>query len=303
VTLDGSDSQTPVIPEWKIRVPKSVNLDVTAFAGSVRLIGDSDGSVVIRTGGGIVTTGNIKGETTIITQAGSIKAGNIGSSAELRSVGNLDVGNVAGNAVLKTTQGAIHALMVNGDVHAETNGGGINLVDDLGTVVISNTYGGDISIMHANRVEVKTDGGDIHIRDVGGPFTGNTAQGDILLDKAEAWVEGSTGQGRIVVHMLPTRLNVGDHHVTLKVGVGNILLYLPREFKAEVIATVEKPQIGGQSIVSDFGPAAARALTQVRRGTQRGALAPDTRSYSANGGGGSNVRLQASLGTIKIMWN
>jgi hypothetical protein len=301
VTVEGSISQTAVIPEWRIRVPKSVNLDVVALAGSVRLTGDSDGSVLIRTGGGIVTTGNIKGETTIITQAGSIKTGNIGNSAELRSVGSLDVGNVAGNAILKTTHGAIHALMVNGDVHAETNGGEINLVDDRGTVVISNTYGGDISIIHANRVEVKTDGGSIHIRDVSGTFTGNTMQGDIVLDKAEAWVEGSTGQGNIVVHMIPTNPNVGDHHVTLRAGVGNILLYVPKEFKAEIIARVENPQIGGQSIVSNFGPAAARALNQI--GRTRGALAPDVRNFSPNGGGGSKVQLQASLGTIKISWN
>ena len=305
VTLEGSDPKGAVTPVWKIRVPKSVNLDLVASAGGITIAGDSDGSVVLRTGGGSVTVGNIKGQTTIYTAAGAIKAGNIGSGAELRSEGDLNVGNVAGNAVFRTQHGTISAGMMGGNVKAETAGGKVSISDARGDVNVPNTRGGDITIGNANRILAQTEGGSIRIRRGKGPFQGHTDQGDIRIDQAASWVEASTDQGDIELHMVPDNPD-GDLHINLQTGIGSILLYLPEKYRAAIDAIVDRPSFRGQSIIADFasakGPAAAAALAPISRsgiGATRGALAPFNESYQRNVGGNPG-KLHASLGTIEI---
>ena len=53
------------IPDWKIRVPKGVTLDLSTQGGSIQ-IADTDGEALLRTSGGKVTAGNIKGNALII---------------------------------------------------------------------------------------------------------------------------------------------------------------------------------------------------------------------------------------------
>ena len=49
------------IPDWKIRVPRNVTLDLSTQAGSIQ-VDDTDGTeALLRTSGGKVTAGNIKG--------------------------------------------------------------------------------------------------------------------------------------------------------------------------------------------------------------------------------------------------
>src|SRR6516164_5613095 len=45
---------------WKIVTPKTVHLDLVTMAGSIT-VGDVDGNVLLRTAGGPVTVGSIKG--------------------------------------------------------------------------------------------------------------------------------------------------------------------------------------------------------------------------------------------------
>jgi hypothetical protein len=119
--------------DWRIRVPKSINLDLLTFAGSIR-ISPTDGNVVARTTGGSVIAGDIAGDAAMITQGGSILVGDIRGNAEFRSTGGgqIEIGNVGGNAELATIAGPITTGTVAGRVSAETNGGAINIRESRG---------------------------------------------------------------------------------------------------------------------------------------------------------------------------
>jgi DUF4097 and DUF4098 domain-containing protein YvlB len=293
-------SNTPAstgVVTWNIVVPRTVHLDLVAYAGGIT-VGDSDANVTLRTTGGPVIAGNIKGQAAIITQGGFIKAGNIGSNAELRSQGGrIEVGDVTGNAEFETA-GPINAGIIHGRVNAETEGGTIIIKEARGDVRAV-TQAGDISIGDALRINAHTAGGNITSRRVRGPFQGHTESGDIRVDSAAAWVEASTGFGNIVVTLVPDNLD-GDLHMDLQTGIGDVMVYLPTRMKATVQATVERPAFDTQRIFSEF-PINANAVSP---GSPTG-LAPSRflsplQSQVILNGGGNRVKLHSSLGKIEI---
>jgi hypothetical protein len=104
VRIDGTAAGSiRPIPDWHIKVPRNVILDLVTQAGTIT-IGQSDGKVNARTGGGDVFIGNIRGETSIYTEAGNIQAGDIGSNVAIKSnqAGNLILGNVNGEVTAWT---------------------------------------------------------------------------------------------------------------------------------------------------------------------------------------------------------
>jgi hypothetical protein len=279
---------------WKIVTPKSIHLDLVTMAGNIN-IGDIDGDVILRTAGGSVTAGRIKGRAAIITQGGLIKAGNIGGDAELRSQGGtLDVGDVGGNAELHTTAGQIRAGNIIGSVNAE----GGRTITIIGAGEVKATTAGDISIGDASRINAKSGGGNITSRRVRGPFQGHTESGDIRLDSAAAWVEASTGNGNIIVRLVPDNFD-GDLHMDLQAGVGDVTVYIPQRMKASIDATIQRPAFQSQQIVSDF------PITPVR---PQG-LIPNPKYYTPSrsesflNGGGNKIVLHTSLGKITIRKN
>jgi DUF4097 and DUF4098 domain-containing protein YvlB len=286
--------QTQGTINWKIVVPKAVNLDLVTLAGSIN-VGDSDGTAVLRTTGGSVTAGNIKGRAAIITQGGSIKAGNIGGNAELRSQGgSLEVGDVAGDAEFQTA-GPIRAGLITGKVVADTAGGTIVIREVRGDAKAT-TQAGDISIGDAARINATTAGGNITSNRVRGPFQGRTESGDIRVDSAAAWVEASTGFGNIVVKLVPDNLE-GDLHVNLQSGIGDVTIFLPQRMKASVEASVERPAFSAQRIISDF-PMNAGANTA--RGLVPNKFYAPTQLQTVLNGGGNRIVLHTSLGKIEI---
>jgi hypothetical protein len=286
--------------QWTITVPKAINLDVVALAGSIT-VADSDGNVTLRTTGGPITVGQIKGRAALITQAGLIKAGNVGSDAELRSQGgSLEVGNVAGNAELQTGVGPIKAGTIGGRARAETAGGNITITEARGELVAT-AVGGAISVGDAGRMNAKADGG-ITSRRVRGPFQGHTQEGDVRVDSAGAWVEASTGFGNIVVRLAPQSLD-GDLHVNLQTGVGDVTVFLPARMKATVDATVERPAFEAQRIFSDFPMDAAAPVRRGQQGIAPTRLQAPARSQTIVNGGGNPVKLHTSLGKIEIRRN
>jgi hypothetical protein len=306
VHIEGSDVRTNSIPQWKIRAPKTVNLDLVAAAGGITLTGDSDAAFVdLRTGGGPVTVGNIKGQATIVTQGSYIKAGNIGGAAELRSVGNLDVGSIAGDAVLMTSHGSINANTVGGKVTAETKGGKINITDARGVVEIRNTQGGDIWINNANLVQVQTEGGSIHGGRVRGDFKGDTAAGDILVDQGSSSVEASTRSGKIEVRLVGD----SDRHVNLTTSNGDIILYLPQKLRASIEAGVQQARLTGKSIIADFAMTTSviqpsLSLPRSGVGIATGLASTAFRLQTATrNGGGNPMKLHTGFGLITIKIN
>jgi len=276
---------------WRIVTPRNVNFDFVTMTGNIT-IGDTEADAVLRTAGGSITTGQIKGRAALITQGGSVKAGNIGGDAEIRSQGGtLEVGDVGGNAEFHTTAGQIRAGTIAGSVTAE--GGRAIFIIKAGDVKAT-TNAGDISIGDADRINAKTTGGTITSRRVRGPFQGHTDSGDIRLDSASAWVEASTGEGNIVVHVIPENID-GDLHMDLQAGIGDVTIYVPPRIKATIDATVQRPAFQAQQIISDFPMSGIAPGRPVRGMIPNNRFFSPTHSQSLlNGGDRKSTRLNSS---------
>jgi hypothetical protein len=273
-TIIGTASASSVrpIPDWHIKVPKTVILDLVTMAGSIT-IGHSDGKLVARTGGGDVVVGNILGETTIVTQAGNIQAGDIGSNIDIKSSGS-------GNLVLGNVKGEVSAW----------------------------TYAGDIFIGSAAKVaNAFTGGGVMRIQKVLGSFKGHNEAGSIRIEQAGSSVDASTGSGSIYLKLVPDK-QTGELHVNLKAGTGDITLFLPSSMKAEIQATAQ-----GNQVHSDFQmvPQIARGLPSPS--TKDAIRIPPAPSFAATpyssfattqsgklNGGGSPIKLHTTVGKIDI---
>lgn len=210
VRIEGTASSDAIkpIPDWHIRVPRTVTLDLVTRTGGNITIGPSDSAVIARTGGGNVIIGNVRGETTIVTQAGNIQAGDITGNADVKSSygGNLALGRVTGDLSIWT-------------------------------------HAGDITIQSAGKIVAAfTGGGNMLIHKVIGSFSGHNDAGNIHIDEAGSWVEASTGSGNIYLKMVPTK-STGDFHVNLQAATGDIELHLPNGMKADIQATGLAAQI------------------------------------------------------------
>ena len=300
--------------DWKIVVPRSVNLDLVTYGGSIE-VGDLDAAAKVRTTGGSVNVGNIKGQTLIITQGGFIKAGNIGDSAELRSssAGALEVGNISGDAELHTAGGSITTGTITGKITADTAGGSIYIKGARGEVIANSTT--DIYVGDAAKINAKTIGGNITILRVRGGTQGRTESGDIRIESAGAWVEASTGFGTIYVKLVPENVD-GDLHMDLESENGDISIFIPPNIKATIDARVDKQVMNAQRIFSDY-PVNGQQENVPARNTRIGAIALNTnplpipapsggrlqsgmRSQIVRNGGGNAISLHVSLGKIEV---
>src|SRR5688572_27366148 len=129
------------IPDWKIRVPKGVTLDLSTQGGTIQ-IADTDGEALLRTSGGKVIAGNIKGNALILGT--EVRTGNIGGNAEIRGRGGrLVTGDIGGNAEFESPGGDITVGIVRGHVKAALGSGSVTIRESNGDVVIT-TLAGDI---------------------------------------------------------------------------------------------------------------------------------------------------------------
>jgi hypothetical protein len=262
------------IPDWKIRVPKGVTLDLSTQGGNIQ-IADTDGEALLRTSGGKVTAGNIRGNALIIGT--EVRTGNIGGNAEVRGWGGrIQLGDVGGNAEFKTPGGDITAGVVKGHVKAQLDSGSFKVIESNGDVVVT------------------TDAGDIKSDYVRGSFDGRTDSGNIWIGRAGSWVKAITNVGDIFFRLQPTNYS-GDLHVTAEAALGNITMYVPKAMKATIDAVIEKPPLNGKSRI--FSPDfVLKAPGNAIKGLLPG---PDRQGATVNGGG-NNIRVRTSSGTISI---
>jgi hypothetical protein len=270
------------IPDWKIRVPRNITLDLSTEAGNIQ-VGDTDGEARLRTGGGKVVAGNIKGNALI--RATEIRVGNVGGHVELRGLGGrLQIGDVGGNAEFYTPGGDVTAGVVRGGVKAVLESGSITIRESNGDVVVSITKEGSITSEYVH-----------------GSFDGNTVNGNIRIANAGSWVKAITGVGDIFFRLVPTNLS-GDLHVTAEAAFGNITVYVPKAMKATFNAVVEKPAMGTKSIFSDFPVPPVKAPVNAGLSAIKALIpgSPEKQNAVVNGGG-NPVKLRTSSGTIKIL--
>ena len=284
--------------DWRIRVSRNVNLDLTTFAGTIR-IASTEGSVTARNTGGSIIAGTIGGNAAMVTQGGSIAAANIGGHAELRSMGGfIEIGDVAGNAEIETFGGPITMGIVAGYVRAETTGGSISVRESQGELYAV-TLAGDILIGVASETNVQTAGGNIVGMLIRGPFRGFTELGNIRLERAESSVEAQSGVGDIDATLAPPSVE-GDLHVTLRTNSGSIRLSIPENLPANIETFMERAVQQQRRIQSDFPLERISSGNLPSFANQRFAVAP-LRSATVLNGGGNSIRIQTgSRGTIEI---
>ena len=261
------------IPDWKIRVPKGVLLDLSTQGGNIK-VDDTDGRETrLRTSGGKVTTGNIKGNALIY--ATEVHAGNIGGNAELRGLGGrLQVGNVGGNVLFSTTGGDIATGVVKGDVRVETGSGSVLIRESIGDATVT------------------TQEGDIVSDYIHGSFDGRTDSGNIRIENVGGWFQAVTNVGDIFFRLVPEKLT-GDLHVNVEAALGNITMYIPEKMKAAIDAVVDKPAYNAKRIFSDFPlKAPVNAFRNIPGGPEKGGTVIN--------GGGNTIRVHTSVGTISI---
>ena len=278
------------LPDWKIRVPKGVSLDLSTQGGSITVM-DTDGrETKLRTSGGRVTVGMIKGNALIV--ASEVRTMDIGGNAELRGAGGkLQVGNVGGDAVFFTTGGDIATGVVKGKVKADTGSGSITIRESNGDVIVS------------------TQAGDITSDYVHGAFDGKTENGKIRLERVGGWVHAITGVGDIFFRLVPRTLT-GDLHVKAEAGLGNITMFLPEKIGATVTAIVDKPAFGlnAKRITMEFPVKAATSSFNALKGLIPGGIDPKAtfaagpeQQQTVINNGGNSIRVRTQAGTIRIL--
>ena len=264
------------IPDWSILVPRGITLDLSTQGGNIQ-VEDTDGrEALLRTSGGKVTAGNIKGNALIMANEVRI-TGKIGGNAELRgSGGRLQVGDVGGNALFVTTGGDITTGAIRGQVKAESGSGSITIRESNGDVIVT------------------TKEGDITSDYVHGSFDGKTESGNIRLEKVGSSVHALTVVGDIFFRLVPEKPN-GDVRIKAEASrLGNITMFLPSKMKATVVAIVEKPALGVKGIFSDFPLNPVGAIRSLVPG------GPERQRAVINGGGANVFDVHTSAGKIEI---
>jgi len=276
VRIEGAASSAAVIPipDWHIKVPRTVILDLVTHAGSIT-IGNSDSAINARTGGGGVWVGNVNGELSIMSRAGNIHAGDIGGNADIRS-------SEGGNIVLGSVKGDVTPW----------------------------TLAGDITIVSARKiVDAFTGGGNMVISRVFGSFKGKSAAGSIRIEEAGSSVDATTGSGSIYLKLVPNKQS-GQLHVNLDAGSGDIQLWLPNGMKANIQATGQGSQIHADFPMVAQAPRGN--LKGLPSAIDPGIVVPPGMTFAAppssflttqlgqRNGGGNPMRLRTTVGKIEI---
>jgi len=153
------------------------------------------------------------------------------------SGGDVDLGDLTGNANVHTSGGDIKIAHINGEVFARTSGGDLHVASATGTANI-HTSGGDVEIESAGgTLEAKTSGGSIDIGRAGSTVLAHTSGGSIRIREALDAIDASTSGGSI--HARLSRQPRTDSR--LSTSGGDVVV----EVAANVGASVDAHTSGG----------------------------------------------------------
>lgn len=281
-------------------------------------------SLDINTGAGDIETDDVGGAASLITQAGHIRAGNIGVG-RMRNVsagrplarlqtqgghitvgdvsgdltaftagGHIVTGKIAGAGSLKTGGGHIRSVGIGGRAELITEGGNIG-VGRAGSFVTVKTGGGQIDFgeVHGS-VQAQTGGGGIRIMYVAGPMEVESNGGSVCLTRVAGAVRAATDGGTITAWINPEASSSGGVHLAgpsqLASGAGDIIVFLPRNLAANIEAIVENG--GERRIESD--PALALQFQKTSEGP--------IHAWAVLNGGGTPLKLRTTAGRIRLQF-
>jgi hypothetical protein len=191
--------------------------------------------------------------------------------------GDVAIGEVSGNTMVKTSGGKLAFRRLEGNVSANTSGGSINVEDCRGPIKVE-TSGGDIIVADGTgTLDARTSGGRIEVRNFSGDTEVHTSGGNLNLQRITGKLVGKTSGGSINAS-IPADV-VGD--VNLQTSAGNIDVSLSTTASVDIDA---KTSIG--EIVSGLPLEASDRESEHLRGKLNG--------------GGKSVKLQTSVGNITL---
>ncbi len=222
--------------------------------------------VKIETDGGVVSVKGVAGRVEAETGGGKVHLEDIGGDASAETGGDsIEVDRIGGDLNVQTGGGKLYLGSVKGLVNASTGGGDVVLLSG-GRSAVLESGAGDIQVKQCGGdLKITTGGGNIDVDSVSGPIEVETAGGSIRIGYAKGLVRAETAAGRIELNGIPAvRAETasgailarfvalsGDHaDSVLETANGDIVVYLPANFRARVRAAIEAAN--GQKIYSDF---------------------------------------------------
>jgi hypothetical protein len=141
-----------------------------------------DYNIDIRTSGGDIKVGQLKGNTRGRTSGGDIQVADVQGPLEMHtSGGDVRVEQVEGATRLGTSGGDIEIARLNGDLDAKTSGGYIHLDDVVGKVMARTSSGNVVARGVRGDSDLKTSGGDIRAT-IDGKIAAHTSGGDVTAE-------------------------------------------------------------------------------------------------------------------------
>ena len=295
--------------EYTVYVPPSYSVSVETSAGDIETQ-DVGGRANLVTLGGNIRAGRVgfAGPHVVATadhpvarletQGGHIRVLDVaGDTTAFTAGGHINAGNIAGNATLRSGGGHIHAGQISGKAQLETDGGNIT-VGKAGSFVAVRTGGGQIDFGEVRgSVRAQTGGGGIRIMYVSGPMEVESNSGSICLTRVAGAVRAMTTGGTITAWINPDNSSSGGPvrlpgPSQLASGVGDIIVFLPRNLAATIDASVEN----GDDHRIEADPALQLITETAHHGTG------PVHATAALNGGGDVLKLRTTGGKIRLQF-
>ena len=277
------------------------------FSGEYTITVPRDMDLVkIETNGGAVSAKGIAGRVEAETGGGKVHLEDIGGDATAETGGDsIEVNQIGGDLNVQTGGGKLYLGSVKGSVNGTTGGGDVVLLSGGGNTVLE-SGAGDIQVKQVGGdLKISTGGGNIEVDSASGPIEVETVGGSIRIGSAKGLVRAETGAGGIdlngifAVHAETGSGGISAHFVVLPGGGhadsvletsnGDIIVYLPVNFRARIRAAIEAAN--GQKIYSDFPEIPVRMDSNVDW--------PQTITAEGNlNGGGPIIKVQTVSGNI-----
>src|SRR5262245_9531801 len=254
---------------------------------------------------GNINVGDVDGDAILRTTGGHITAGQIkGKAAIITQGGVVKAGNVGGEAEIRSQGGTLEVGDVGGNAEFHTTAGQIRAGSISGSVTAEG--GRAIFIIKAGDVKAMTNAGDISIGDAA-RINAKTAGGSITSRRVRGPFQGHTESGDI-------RLDSAAAWVEASTGLGNIFVRLvPENLESDLHVELQS----GIGDVTLYLPQRMKATVEatIERpafSAQRiisdfpmNDIAPTRRirgmsSQTVINGGGNRINLHTSLGKIEI---
>ncbi|MDO9549288.1 MAG: hypothetical protein Q7J65_10025 [Candidatus Marinimicrobia bacterium] len=326
--IEGQDVSKRYQSDFTIQIPSNFNLDISASGGDI-VTETVNGVMEIRTSGGDIDILETSGKLTVNTSGGDINIRKADADINANtSGGDITMSQISGKLYSKTSGGDISVKDFRGDGEVRSSGGDIYISHIKGKYFKGSTSGGDISIgKTSSHVRLHTSGGDIDINEVDGNLEASTSGGDIEVNRVNGYCVLSTSGGDIKIEYARDKVrattsggdiylsavsgavyahnsggdiemrkviekSIKDNTIDLSTSGGDIILSLPDNIKADVLAQITVYNKWDKSeIRSDF----PLDISKEKRGskliiTGRGRI----------NGGGEAITLKTSGGDIKI---